>query len=158
MKCNQKRRLPDPKWRKAQHVKDCRSSHQHIAVGVQDGEYTQLVAVAFSANAKFQVQRWNADAFRLKLRTAKTVVVAGAGPRYEYFYDPTRAESALARNAVDDAVQRAAGRRDLAGTGDRELTEPGARYVDFLVPGLLGMGLMGGGLWGVGFVIVAISS
>src|SRR5438105_3917055 len=117
MKCNQKRRLPDPKWRKAQHVKDCRSSHQHIAVGVQDGEYTQLVAVAFSANAKFQVQRWNADAFRLKLRTAKTVVVAGAGPRYEYFYDPTRAESALARNAVDDALQRAAGRRDLAGTG-----------------------------------------
>jgi ABC-type multidrug transport system permease subunit len=34
------------------------------------------------------------------------------------------------------------------------MTEPGSRYVDYLVPGLLGMNLMGGGLWGVGFVIV----
>lgn len=34
------------------------------------------------------------------------------------------------------------------------MTEPGGRYIDFLVPGLLGMSLMGGGLWGVGFVTV----
>ena len=34
------------------------------------------------------------------------------------------------------------------------MDEPGGRYIDFLVPGLLGMGLMGGGLWGVGFAIV----
>ncbi len=33
-------------------------------------------------------------------------------------------------------------------------TEPGGRYIDFLVPGLLGMGLLGGGMWGVGFAIV----
>jgi ABC-2 type transport system permease protein len=60
----------------------------------------------------------------------------------------------LARNTVDDALQRAAGRTDVAASGDIEVTEPGARYIDFLVPGLVGMGLMGGGLWGVGFVIV----
>jgi ABC-type multidrug transport system permease subunit len=34
------------------------------------------------------------------------------------------------------------------------LTEPGARYVDFLVPGLLGMNLMGTGMWGIGFSLV----
>ena len=34
------------------------------------------------------------------------------------------------------------------------MTEPGGRYIDFLIPGLIGMNLMGGGLWGVGFVIV----
>src|SRR5205823_12682019 len=90
-----------------------------------------------------------------RLRTGKTDLVVIAGPgRYDYFYDPTRPESALARNAVDDALQRAAGRKDVARAHDKELTEPGARYIDFLVPGLLGMGLMGGGLWGVGFVIV----
>jgi len=129
---------------------------EHIAVGVQDSEYAGPVWHALSANAKFQVQRCDADTCRLKLRTGKTdlVVIAGNGPHYDYFYDPTRAESLLARNAVDDALQRAAGRKDLAGTGDKELTDPGARYIDFLVPGLLGMGLMGGGLWGVGFVIV----
>jgi ABC-type multidrug transport system permease subunit len=129
---------------------------EHIAVGVQDGAYSQSAADALSANKKFQVQHCDPHDCRLKLRTGKTdlVVIAGAGPRYEYFYDPTRPESVLARNAADDALQRAAGRRDVAASNDKELTEPGARYIDFLVPGLLGMGLMGGGLWGVGFVIV----
>ena len=62
----------------------------------------------------------------------------------------------LARNAVDDALQRAAGRTDVGADADRRrrFNEPGGRYIDFLVPGLLGMSLMGGGLWGVGFVTV----
>jgi ABC-type multidrug transport system permease subunit len=129
---------------------------EHIAVGVENSEHSQTAADALSMNKKFQVQRCDAETCRLKLRTGKAdiVVIAGAGPRYEYFYDPTRPESVLARNAVDDALQRVSGRRDVAATGERQLTEPGARYIDFLVPGLLGMGLMGGGLWGVGFVIV----
>ena len=60
----------------------------------------------------------------------------------------------LARNAVDDQLQRAAGRSDVADVKIVEVEEPGGRYIDFLVPGLLGMSLMGGGLWGVGFVTV----
>ncbi len=51
-------------------------------------------------------------------------------------------------------LQRAAGRLDKYQPSEREMLEPGGRYIDFLVPGLLGMSLMGGGLWGVGFVIV----
>ena len=52
------------------------------------------------------------------------------------------------------ALERAAGRVDRLKTSDEALVEPGGRYVDFLVPGLIGMSLMGGGLWGVGFVTV----
>jgi ABC-type multidrug transport system permease subunit len=37
---------------------------------------------------------------------------------------------------------------------DERVTEPGARYIDFLIPGLLGMNIMGTGMWGVGFAIV----
>ncbi len=73
---------------------------------------------------------------------------------YEYVFDPTRPPSVLARNAVDDALQRAAGRTDVVKVSEQEFNEPGGRYIDFLVPGLLGMSLMGGGLWGVGFVTV----
>jgi ABC-type multidrug transport system permease subunit len=32
--------------------------------------------------------------------------------------------------------------------------EAGSRYIDFLVPGLLGMNLMGGSIWSMGFAIV----
>jgi ABC-2 type transport system permease protein len=60
----------------------------------------------------------------------------------------------LARNAVNDALQRYAGRADPKVATDVILKEPGGRYIDFLVPGLLGMSLMGGGMWGVGFVTV----
>src|SRR6476646_9705711 len=74
--------------------------------------------------------------------------------RYEYRFDPTRPQSVLARSGVDDQLQHAAGRQDVAAVTLTAVDEPGGRYIDFLVPGLLAMGLMGGGLWGVGFVIV----
>ena len=78
----------------------------------------------------------------------------GARPSYEYRFDPTRPDSRTARLYVDDALQRASGRVDVAAADDVKVTEPGARYIDFLIPGLLGLNLMGSGLWGVGFAIV----
>jgi ABC-type multidrug transport system permease subunit len=89
--------------------------------------------------------------------TQKAVPAKGDCPPFpalEYRFDPTRPESVLARSAADDFLQRAAGRQDVIATRDHEANEPGGRYIDFLVPGLLGMGLMGGGLWGVGYAIV----
>jgi ABC-type multidrug transport system permease subunit len=55
---------------------------------------------------------------------------------------------------ADRAIQRAAGRKDPVAGGDKILREPGSRYIDFLIPGLLGMNLMGSGIWGLGFSIV----
>jgi ABC-type multidrug transport system permease subunit len=60
----------------------------------------------------------------------------------------------MARAVVDDALQRAEGRADPTPVRDLLVTEPGSRYIDFLIPGLLGFNLMSSGLWGVGFVIV----
>lgn len=71
-----------------------------------------------------------------------------------YHYDPTRPESAVARSAVDDALQRANGREDRIEVRDIQIREPGSRYIDFLIPGLIGLNTMGGGLWGVGFLLV----
>jgi ABC-type multidrug transport system permease subunit len=82
------------------------------------------------------------------------VLVVSAGEPPAYTYDPTQPESRAARRAVDGALQRAAGRADAFTPARVEVTEPGARYVDFLVPGLLGMNLMGTGMWGVGFSLV----
>ena len=59
---------------------------------------------------------------------------------------------------VDDALQRAAGRTDARPTAVREMSEKGSRYIDFLIPGLLGMNLMGTGMWGIGFYIVSARS
>jgi ABC-2 type transport system permease protein len=90
------------------------------------------------------------------LRTGEVALVVVPAPdgRVEYRYDETRPESRIARLVVDDALQRAAGRRDPVRMDDRLVHERGSRYIDFLVPGLLGMNLMGSGIWGVGFAIV----
>jgi ABC-2 type transport system permease protein len=79
---------------------------------------------------------------------------SGLDPIFEYRFDPTRPESRTARLAVDDALQRAFGRRDVASTRDQTIIEPGARYIDFLIPGLIGLNLMGSGMWGLGFALV----
>jgi len=73
---------------------------------------------------------------------------------YEYRYDPARPESVLARNQVDDALERMSGRRDSVPTTVVASREPGSRYIDFLIPGLLGMNLMNSGMWGIGFALV----
>ena len=90
------------------------------------------------------------------LRTGEValVVVPASDGRVEYRYDDTRPESRIARLVVDDALQRATGRRDPVPVSDRLMHERGSRYIDLLVPGLLGMNLMGSGIWGVGFAIV----
>jgi ABC-type multidrug transport system permease subunit len=73
---------------------------------------------------------------------------------YQYYYDPARPESVLARAEIDAALQSAAGRKDVLATSSQSSSEPGSRYIDFLIPGLLGMNLMNSGMWGIGFAIV----
>jgi len=91
---------------------------------------------------------------RRALRTGKADLVVTPGVPRSYTYDPTREDSRLARLVVDDLLQRAEGRREATPVRDATVTEPGSRYIDFLVPGLLGLNLMSSGMWGIGFIIV----
>lgn len=129
-----------------------------VAVDVVEGPQAQEVVNLLSRNNRFTIQAHDQEDCRRRLRTGKTEVVvvpsSSGQARYEYLFQETRAESLLARNEVNDVLQRAAGRTDPVHVEDQVLDEPGSRYIDFLVPGLLGMNLMGGGLWGVGFVTV----
>lgn len=90
------------------------------------------------------------------LRTGTIALVARVtGPSsVEYTYDPARGDAATAKLLVDRAIQRAAGRADPVQVAERKVTERGSRYIDFVLPGLLGMNLMGSGIWGIGFAIV----
>ena len=82
------------------------------------------------------------------------VVEAGDNGNLQYFYDPARPESVLSRAEVDDALQVAAGRKNPVATSAVVSSEPGSRYIDFLIPGLIGMNVMNAAMWGVGFALV----
>ncbi len=131
---------------------------QRITVDIEAAPAAAAVAESLGEQPRFVATVYSPQEARQRLRTGKCdLIVSVTGdspPSYEYIYDPSRPASVLARNAVDDALQRAAGRQDVARTTEREFNESGGRYIDFLIPGLLGMSLMGGGLWGVGFVTV----
>ncbi len=82
------------------------------------------------------------------------VIVPKGQTGVEYRYDPVRPESVLSRSQVDDALQAAAGRKNPMATTAIASTDPGSRYIDFLIPGLLGMNLMNAAMWGIGFALV----
>jgi ABC-type multidrug transport system permease subunit len=116
------------------------------------------IAERLSSQERFIISLRGQTSCFHRLRTGKTDVVViptdSSVTQYQYHFDSTKPGSLVARHAVDDVLQRAAGRVDPIDVEDVENRDPGGRYIDFLVPGLLGMGLMGGGLWGVGFVTV----
>jgi len=113
---------------------------------------------ALSARTGVQAALVPAEAADRSLRTGKVdVVVRASGSdlaAYQFHFDPTRPESRQARLLVDDELQRALGRQDVATVTEERVTDPGARYIDFLIPGLIGLNLMGSGMWGIGFAIV----
>ena len=90
------------------------------------------------------------------LRTGRIALLALPGPRagVVYRYDDTNPDGRAARLLAERALMRSAGRTDPAPESDSLVREPGSRYIDFLIPGLLGMNLMGSGMWGLGFAIV----
>lgn len=108
-----------------------------------------------AADDQFDVHGVTGDEWVKRLRSGKTNLVIAPATQggYELWDDPNRAETVLARHAVESAIRKPASEGKAPRLDERHLSETGNRYIDFLLPGLLGMNLMGGGIWGVGFVL-----
>ena len=87
------------------------------------------------------------------LRRGKVSLLIEGAETVVFRFDATRPDAQSARREADDALQTAGGRRDVVATREERVHEQGARYIDFLIPGLLGMNLMGTGMWSMGFTI-----
>jgi ABC-type multidrug transport system permease subunit len=121
---------------------------------VQAEEGAPAALAALRADPRLEARLVSAADAPAALRTGRVAVVVVPGSPTRYLHDPTRPESRLARAFADDALQRAAGRKDPLTFEDVRVVEPGSRYVDFLVPGLIGMNIMSSGMWGIAWVIV----
>jgi len=127
---------------------------ERVFVDIENHAEAASVAQRLRSSPDLVVAIHSSEECLNRLRFGRSAVVVIPGSTYRFLFDPTRPESAYARQRVDDVLQRAAGRRDPVSTAERHITEPGTRYIDFLIPGLLGMNLLAGGMWGVGYVIV----
>ena len=124
------------------------------AAVVVEGRGADLLETALRGDAAVRVERMDAEAANARLRAGRAAILLIPGDPVTFRFDPTRPESEVARVRVNAALQRAAGRIDPIAVREERVNERGSRYIDFLVPGLLGMNLMGGGLWGIGWAIV----
>jgi ABC-type multidrug transport system permease subunit len=129
-------------------------SEPPAVVGIASGTGGDAVAATLMKSGGIDIKRIAAlDLDRALARSDVQLVVVPGSP-ITYRFDPSRAESRLARRIVDDALQRAGGRVDPVAARDQPVEVVGSRYVDWLVPGLLGMNIMSTGLWGIGFSVV----
>ncbi len=123
-----------------------------IPVGVVRGPASAVTA-ALEQSPTLRVRTYSEAEGRRALRTGKISLLVEWNDGPVFRFDPTRPDSRTARLEASDAIQTAAGRRDRVPIGLQPVEEKGSRYIDFLIPGLLGMNLMGTGMWSVGFSI-----
>ena len=125
-----------------------------VIAGVVEQAGADAIESALTSAGGFTVRRIPAADVDRAVRDGRAPVVIVPGTPPTYRFDEARAESQVARLAVDRALQRAAGRNDAFTPVEQPVQNVGSRYIDWLVPGLLGMNIMSTGLWGVGFSIV----
>jgi len=126
------------------------------AVAVVAGPAAAAVSPVLAADPTLKVEVLTAQEAAARLRTGDVLVVidpAPAGGAVVYRFDPSRPDALAARRVVDDRLQRHAGRADPVPTRDETAIRRGARYIDWLVPGLLGFQLLNGGMWGAAWNI-----
>jgi ABC-type multidrug transport system permease subunit len=122
------------------------------------GTQAEAFETQLAANKRFKIKRPSAEEWRKRLQSGKTSLVIETGdsptapPRF--WTEPHRAESLFAREAVENALLRGTTATAVPQYTESHLEEVGSRYIDFLLPGMIGMNLMGGGMWGIGFVLV----
>jgi ABC-2 type transport system permease protein len=129
------------------------SGPSRTAVGVVEGQGSERIVAALEHDARFAVRRLRETDVERSVREGAVAVVVVAQSPITYRYDEARAESQAARLAVDAALQRAAGRADVFTPRESPVSAIGSRYIDWVIPGLLGMGIMSTGMWSVGFSI-----
>jgi ABC-type multidrug transport system permease subunit len=124
-----------------------------VRVGVAGGEGAPMLKAALAGDESLTVidLEPNEELGAIREGEVHIVVVPGEPPTYRF--DAARDESRLARLAVDAALKRAAGRPEPWQAREEPLAVPGSRYIDWLIPGILGMNIMSTGMWGIGFSI-----
>jgi ABC-type multidrug transport system permease subunit len=128
---------------------------ERAAVGLLAGPLPAAVTTALGDDVRLDLRPVDDSTAMVELRTgAIAVLVIPTDTGVIYRYDDTRPDARIARQLVDDVIQSAAGRTAAIVVHDQHVRERGSRYIDFLLPGLLAMNLMGTGIWSIGFTIV----
>ena len=128
---------------------------QRSRIGVEAGPRAAATARSLAASPDLEVLTLSTEQGAVALRRGRIAVFVRLAPKGPpvLAYDPSRPETRMAYLSAQDALERGAGRRDIVRATTDTRVRPGSRYIDFLIPGLIGLNLLGTGMWGVGFPV-----
>jgi ABC-2 type transport system permease protein len=120
----------------------------------------ETLAKTLSASPDLEIIDLSREEAPTAIRKGKVDLVVGTSTAAAvvFRYDEMQPQSRAAKLAVDAVLEHAAGRRDVLAKLDAPVQERGERYIDFLMPGLVGINLMGSSMWGVGYAVVVTRS
>jgi ABC-2 type transport system permease protein len=106
-----------------------------------------------NTNFHFRILTWNDAVMELK-RGKISLVMEEKNDSVNYLFDPANPDAQLTYIRLSQIF----GSRDFVSDENdvniKPLTLEGTRYVDFLVPGLIAMGIMMSIMWGVSYTII----
>lgn len=129
-------------------------ANRPVLVGVPPGAESSALRRTFDGVAGMTVREVPAGGELRALREGEVHILVLPTEPPTYRFDPDRQESRTARLLVDNVLKSAGGRSDPWMAREQPVTIAGSRYVDWLIPGIIGLNIMFTGLWGIGFSIV----
>lgn len=97
--------------------------------------------------------KWE-EALKLLKRGTMNVLVAATADSVEYHFDPMNSDAELTYLKLSSVIRDGVLPETISGSGIKPLTVTGTRYIDFLVPGLITLGVMMSCMWGISYGII----
>ena len=130
------------------------SGGKPAVVGVEPGDGSAAIRQALSHAPGITIRDIRPGDEPRALREGEVHVLIVPTDPPTYRFDPARDESRIARLLVDNALKTAAGRTDPFSAREEPVQVAGSRYVDWLIPGIVGMNIMSTSMWAIGFSVV----
>ena len=101
----------------------------------------------------FYNMEWD-DAMKFLKRGTINLLITGQNNSVEYHFDPMNSDAELTFLKLSSIIGKGEIISAKSNSEIKPLTVTGTRYIDFLVPGLIGMGVMMSSMWGISYGII----
>lgn len=128
---------------------------KNTSSGEESWQYSYKIADDKLGNSVFLFyeMKWD-DAIKLLKRGTMNVLIAATANSIEYHFDPMNSDAELTYMKLSSVIGYGEARGSIPGSEIKPLTTTGTRYIDFLVPGLITMGVMMSCMWGISYSII----
>jgi len=132
--------------RSAEKIKSRDAQEDRYQVTMKDAQLGTAVFI-------FRKTDWQ-EAMRLMKRGTLALAITEADDRVRYHFDPSNTDAQLTYLRLSKMIGGRPSNRSETTADVEPLTVPGTRYIDFLVPGLIAMGIMMSCMWGLSYGMI----